>query len=44
MLGRLRENKAAKPAPKPLSELGDDSITDLGSRMHLDGGDTNGSV
>lgn len=44
LLGGLSKNKATNPAPKPLSELGDDSITRLGSRTDLDGGDVNSSV
>lgn len=37
------KNKATNPTPKPLSELGADNVTDLGSRMYL-GGDINSSV
>lgn len=44
LLGGLSKNKATNPAPKPLSELGDDGVTDLSSGMHLDVGDINSSV
>lgn len=44
LLGGLSKKKATNPAPKPFSEWGDGSITHLGSRMCLDGGDINSSV
>lgn len=42
--GRLSKNKATNPTPKPLAELGVDSVTDLDSGLYLDGGDINSSV